>query len=180
MAASRGWFKPARIAGGGLPSPAEPGIANGMDAMLSRLAAGLPAPARRLATVARLTVLAQFLRFGTVGVGGFLVDTATVYALRRPLGLYGAGAIAYLVAASANWALNRAWTFRAAPRHRAHRQWLRFLAVNAAGFVLNRGAYAALIAGFALAREAPVLAVAAGAVAGMGLNFTLSRRIVFR
>ncbi len=151
-----------------------------MDAMLSRLAAGLPAPARRLATVARLTLLAQFLRFGAVGVGGFLVDTATVYALRYPLGLYGAGAVAYVVAASTNWALNRAWTFRAAPRHRAHRQWLRFLGVNAAGFVLNRGTYAALIAGSALAREAPVLAVAAGAVAGMGLNFTLSRRIVFR
>lgn len=56
---------------------------------------------------AKLPVLAQFLRFGTVGVAGFLVDTATVYATRGALGLYGAGMVAYLTAATANWLLNR-------------------------------------------------------------------------
>ena len=60
----------------------------------------------------QIVVLAQFLRFGTVGAAGFLVDTATVYATRGALGLYGAGAIAYLTAATANWLFNRLWTFR--------------------------------------------------------------------
>lgn len=127
---------------------------------------------------------AEFLRFGTVGVGGFCVDVACVYALRGALGLYGAGMVAYFVAASANWALNRVWTFRgraggAAPS-RAHIQWLRFLAVNLVGFALNRGVYSLLVATEPLARAQPIIAVAAGAGAGFLVNFFLSRTLVFR
>ena len=70
-----------------------------MHAMLLRLATQLPPPARQFATPARIATLVQFLMFGTVGIVGFLVDTATVYALRRSLGLYVAGMVAYLVAA---------------------------------------------------------------------------------
>ena len=151
-----------------------------MDALLTRLVAGLPMPARRFAHAARIALLAQFLRFGAVGVGGFCVDTATVYALRYQLGLYGAGMAGYVVAASANWALNRAWTFRSRNRGIAHRQWALFLATNTLGLVLNRGTYAALIAASTLCVRYPVLAIAAGAVAGMFVNFTLARQVVFR
>ncbi len=122
---------------------------------------------------------AQFLRFGMVGAVGFLFDTATVYALRVPLGLYGAGIAAYLVAASVNWALNRTWTFRGRGKGRASRQWARYMITNVAGFVLNRGTYAALVTVVPLCAAQPVLAVAAGAVAGMGVNFALSRSVVF-
>ncbi|MEO8714750.1 MAG: GtrA family protein [Acetobacteraceae bacterium] len=128
----------------------------------------------------RTQVAAQFLRFGVVGVIGFLIDTATVYALRGPLGLHGAGVAAYLVAASANWAMNRAWTFRGQGGGPAHRQWGRYMVANLAGFVLNRGTYSGLVTVSALCAAQPVLAVAAGAVAGMGVNFALSRRVVFR
>ncbi len=139
------------------------------------------APPRQalLATLFAPALVAQFLRFGTVGAIGFVIDTGTVYALRRSLGLYGAGMVSYLVAASANWALNRAWTFRGQGSGPAHRQWARFLAANLVGFVLNRGAYAAMIAFVPLAASQPVFATAAGAVAGMFVNFALSRRLVF-
>ncbi len=122
----------------------------------------------------------EFFRFGAVGALGFVVDTATVYALAGALGLYGAGAIAYLVAASTNWALNRIWTFRHRRADGLLRQWARFLVTNTAGFVVNRGVYAALIAFSPLVHAHPVLAVAAGAIAGMGLNFFAARRFVFR
>ncbi len=116
-----------------------------------------------------------------MGAVGFLFDTATVYAARPLVGIYGAGALAYCVAATVNWALNRAWTFRGARDGRAlHRQWALFLAANLAGFVLNRGTFAVLVALVPLCARQPVLAVAAGAVAGMGLNFALSRAVVFR
>jgi putative flippase GtrA len=151
-----------------------------MHSLLLRLAAQLPAPARRLATDARLRVLVQFLMFGTVGVIGFLADTATVYALRHSLGLYGAGALAYGVAASVTWLLNRLWTFRGQGSGRAHRQWARFMLVNSAGFVLNRGAYAALVTFVPFCADQPVYAVGAGAIVGMFLNFRLSRTMVFR
>jgi putative flippase GtrA len=151
-----------------------------MHSLLLRLAAQLPAPARRLATDIRLRVLVQFLMFGTVGVIGFLADTATVYALRHSLGLYGAGALAYGVAASVTWLLNRLWTFRGQGSGRAHRQWARFMLVNSAGFVLNRGAYAALVTFVPFCADQPVYAVGAGAIVGMFLNFRLSRTMVFR
>jgi len=126
------------------------------------------------------TTAAQFMKFGTVGTLGFLADTAVVYALRGSIGLYAAGMVSYVVVASGNWALNRVWTFRGLGSGPAHRQWVRFLVVNLLGLVLNRGTYVALIATVPLCVQAPVLAVAAGGLAGMLVNFTLSRRMVFR
>jgi putative flippase GtrA len=151
-----------------------------MQALLLRLATQLPPPARQLATEARIHTLVQFAMFGVVGVAGFVVDTATVYALRHRLGLYGAGAVSYCTAATVTWLLNRVWTFRGKGSGPAHRQWARFLLANLAGFVLNRGTYAALVTFVALCAEEPVYAVGAGAIVGMFLNFSLSRTMVFR
>jgi putative flippase GtrA len=129
---------------------------------------------------AHLIVATQFIRFGVVGVSGFLVDTATVYGLRHALGLYGAGMVAYVTAASSNWLLNRVWTFRGHGSGSARRQWARFMVTNLGGFVLNRGTYAALVTFLPIAARQPVIAIAAGAVAGLFVNFTLSRRLVYR
>jgi putative flippase GtrA len=128
----------------------------------------------------RIVLAKQFIRFGIVGGIGFVLDTATVYALRHPLGLYGAGLVAYVVAASGNWLLNRIWTFRGQGSAPVHRQWAMFMIANLAGFVLNRGTYAVLVTVVAAAAEQPVIATAAGAVAGLLVNFNLSRRLVFR
>lgn len=127
-------------------------------------------------------LLGQFLRFGVVGVFGWVIDTAVVYLLRGSLGLYGAGLVSFLVAASANWMLHRVWTFRGHGTRvvRMHRQWAAFLAAMTLGFVLNRGAYAALVTFSAVCARNPFLATAAGAVAGLGLNFATSRQWVFR
>ena len=122
----------------------------------------------------------QFLRFGTVGMAGFVVDVACVYLLRGWTGLVWAGLLAYLAAATTTWALNRAWTFRDSARGPLLRQWLMFLGANGVGFVLNRGTYLALITLVPLCAQQPVFAIAAGVLAGMFANFTLSRRLVFR
>ena len=122
----------------------------------------------------------QFLRFGVVGTVGVVIDTATVYATRGALGLYGAGIAGYVTAATGNWLLNRIWTFRGQGSGPAHRQWAMFMLANLGGFVLNRGTYALLVTFMAEAANQPVIAVAAGAIAGLLVNFTLSRRLVFR
>ena len=122
----------------------------------------------------------EFLKFGVVGAIGFVFDTATVYGLRSSVGIYAAGFLAYGVAATVTWGLNRAWTFRGLGAGPAHRQWATFLAANLLGFLLNRGTFVALVALVPLCAAQPVLAVAAGAGAGMFLNFALSRNYVFR
>jgi putative flippase GtrA len=134
----------------------------------------------RTLTTERLALLRQFLRFGTVGAGGFVVDTTTVYSMRAWIGLYGAGALAYVTAATFNWAANRIWTFRGRGGGAAHRQWALFLATNALGFVLNRGTYFILITISAFCYGHPIVAILAGTAMGMFLNFHLSRTVVFR
>ena len=130
-------------------------------------------------------VLAQFLRFGVVGVAGFLVDAGVLLGLLAlGLGPYSGRVASYLAAATTTWALNRAWTFRSRNEvghdgSGAARQWARFLVVNLVGFAMNYGAYALLIATVPLVRAHPVLGVAAGALVGMNGNFILSRRYVF-
>ncbi len=142
--------------------------------------AALRRPLRRHATPERVRVFRQFLKFGVVGVMGFIVDTSVVYALRYRLGLYGAGLVAFLVAVTANWVLNRLWTFRGQGSLKLHQEWARYVLANLGGFVLNRGTYAILVTFVAICAEQPVLAVAGGSIAGMGVNFVLSRRVVFR
>jgi putative flippase GtrA len=131
---------------------------------------------------ARSRLLGEVLRFGTVGVVGFIVDAGVL-----TLGLhFGTGpwlgrVLSYVAAASVTFSLNRAWTFRTADRTRpVAQEWGLFLLVNLIGFACNYGTYAALIAGVPLVREVPVLGVAAGSLAGMAGNFLLSRRYVFR
>jgi putative flippase GtrA len=122
----------------------------------------------------------QFLRFGVVGGVGFGVDTGTVYALHNLIGVYAAGLVSFLLAATGNWALNRIWTFRGHGNGSALRQWALFLAANSAGFVLNRGTFFALVATVAAVRAHLVLGTLAGTLAGMGANFVLSHRVVFQ
>jgi putative flippase GtrA len=66
-------------------------------------------------------LVAQFVKFAAVGVLGFVVNLGTVYLLASRVGLYWAGAAAFLAAASATWLVNRAWTFRDHARTAASR-----------------------------------------------------------
>jgi putative flippase GtrA len=125
---------------------------------------------------------AQFIRFGLVGMIGFAIDTAVLYLCLYGLefGFYSARIVSFVVAATATWALHRVYTFRGAADQRPHRQWARFLAANAAGGLVNYGTYAALILTGPPFTTHPVLAVIAGIIPALFLNFSLSRLVVFR
>ena len=126
-------------------------------------------------------LIGEMFRFGVVGTLGFIIDTATLYvAMSLGAGLYLGRVLSYLTAASVNWALNRAWTFRQAGQTGRRKQWALFLVVNLLGFAINYGTYTLLVSNWPLAAQNPVLGVAAGSLAGMAGNFLLSRRLVFR
>jgi len=133
-----------------------------------------------LLTPQHQAILRQFLRFGSVGFAGFLLDNAIVYGLRHVLGLVAAALLSYLLAATLTWALNRIWTFRGIGSGSMLRQWLAFLTANGVGFVLNRGSFFLLVALSPLCARNPVLPIFAGTLAGMFVNFHLSRRLVFK
>lgn len=124
----------------------------------------------------------QFARFAVVGTIGFAVDASvlTVAVSVTGMGPYLARVLSFGVAATVTWYLNRRYTFstrRASSG--ALSQWSRFVAVNALGACINFAVYAALIASSDIARRFLLLAVAAGSVAGLVSNFTLSRAFVF-
>lgn len=124
--------------------------------------------------------MTQFLRFALVGVIGFVVDASILRLVVAAFGinLYAGRLISFLAAATVTWALNRSFTFR----HKGARaaQWLRFVCANAFGASVNLGTYALMVSTLPLAREYPSIAVACGSLTGMGLNFTLMKRVVFR
>lgn len=141
----------------------------------------LLAPLDYLVTLGvRLGFSESFLRFGLVGALGVVWDTSTVYALRPYTNLYIAGTCGFLVAATMNWLCNRLWTFRSIDHARAHVQWVKFIGANVVGFVFNRGTFFLLIAFVPLVVAHPVLGIVAGVGVGLGFNYTLSKRFVFR
>jgi len=130
----------------------------------------------------RAVAARQFVAFSAVGTIGFMVDATTLYVVMSQLGagLYGGRVISYLAAATSTWALNRRYTFR--PQRSTNRlgEWGRFLAANAVGGLVNYTTYAVLVTIYASVAAQPVIGVAAGSVAGLVVNFTASRYVVFR
>jgi putative flippase GtrA len=136
--------------------------------------------------LSRLGLSENFIRFGIVGVLGFCWDTGTVYALRPFTNLYVAGTCGFLVAATANWVINRLWTYRHRTHAALHVQWARFMTANAIGFVFNRGVFFTLVSKYFsnlaktdIFHAQPVLAIASGSIAGLCFNYFLSKRFVF-
>jgi putative flippase GtrA len=136
-------------------------------------------------SLTRALLASRFLRFGIVGACGFVIDTSIFFVLHDLAGLspYVARAFSILIAMSATWFGNRTLTFRehAATGGRAVlREWLTFAAANAIGNTSNYLTFSALITFASPPFNNRYLALVAGTAVGMVLNFTLSKRIVFR
>lgn len=127
----------------------------------------------------------QFLRFGLVGAGGFIVDTSMLFLMHRVLGLdpYSARAISMFTAMNCTWTGNRLITFRhhaaTSPREIAV-EWSRFIAANAFGALVNYVVYTLVVAFAPAPANSPYFGLVCGVAGGLMLNFTLSKRLVFR
>lgn len=116
-------------------------------------------------------LIAQFTRFGAVGLGGLIIDIALFNLLRATVfhpdeiaeGPIFAKIASTGVAIVANWIGNRFWTFRAHRGRQLWREFIEFLLVLAAALVIA------------------VLLFLLPVVAWLGRNYTITtRRIVLR
>jgi putative flippase GtrA len=122
----------------------------------------------------------EFFRFAATGTGAFLVDSLALLAsLAFGAGFYAGRALSWLAAATFSWRVNRQWTFRTVGTGSALREWGRFLLVNALGGCVNFAIYALLLQRVSGVWTGPVIAVAAGSIAGLSINYFLSRHWVF-
>ncbi len=127
-------------------------------------------------------VAGQFLRYSMVGTVGFVVDSSMLYLAMYGFGLdpYSGRVLSFLVGVTTTWMLNRRFTFPAAPKESPRRQWATFVAFMLLGASLNYATYAAIIYYGPDHPLTPLAGVAAGAIAGLSVNFTTSRLFVFR
>lgn len=127
----------------------------------------------------------QFLRFAIVGAAGFVVDEGVLWLMHRVIGLdpFSARAISIFSAMTFTWWGNRTLTFSAHAAEGAGavvKEWLRFVAANALGALINYGTYASLVKFAPAPLNNAYLATAIGVGIGLIFNFTLSKRFVFR
>jgi putative flippase GtrA len=126
--------------------------------------------------------VSAFLRFALVGAAGFVVNEAALWVALHllHLGKDAAWFFAFVPAVTFTWWGNRTFTFRehASTGARAIlREWMRFVATNSFGALVNLAVYELLIR---FTGTGPLLALACGVLAGMAFNFILSRKFVFR
>jgi putative flippase GtrA len=128
-----------------------------------------------------VTRTTQFVRFAQVGVAGFVVDWSCLsFFLWAGIGFFAGRGLSYFCAATITWALNRLLTFRSTEAALLP-QWAKFLSANAVGGMTNYGVSAVLAVKLPnLIELYPVVAVAAGSLSGLVVNFSVSRRFVFR
>src|SRR5450432_1985058 len=128
------------------------------------------------------TSLRVFATFCIGGVIGFVVDAGVLQVLVVGLAWdrYSGRLISFLTAATMTWLFNRTFTFHGPRRHTLIGEWARYILAMSGGFVCNFAAYSALVYFFNLDRQWLILAVAAGSIAGLGVNFMASRYWVYR
>lgn len=123
------------------------------------------------------------LKFALVGGAGFIVDTTILILLYDFIGfgLLLARTIAFVVAATSNWILNRQFTFNR-DRHSGTKstQWLRFVSSAMISALPNLGIFYLIM--LLLPESLPniIFAMSCGILAGYYCNYRLAKSWVFR
>jgi len=126
-----------------------------------------------------------YMRFAMVGGVGFTVDTGVLAFNTEVLGLHFllARAISIFTAMMFTYLGNRHLTFA---DRRAHggpailREWLTFVAANSFGAVVNYSVSALVVYAMPPPLNSQYVGLVCGVAVGMVLNFTLSKRLVFK
>ncbi len=136
----------------------------------------------KIKELSRNELVVSFVKFGAVGASGFLVDVSFFTLLHSYFGLAGefARGIAYWIAATWNWFMNRSFTFAEAEKVDRAGQWTKYLLMCLVSFFPNWGTFTVLTNGSEFFARNNQLALVAGVAAGMIFNFLGARFIIFR
>lgn len=126
-------------------------------------------------------ILRQLAQFAFAGIVGYLVDTSVLLLMTPQFGPYWGRLASFLVAVLTTWLINRSLTFR----HRrgdgpVHQELALYVLTALGGGGINLASYSLLVYLLDLTTYFLPAAVAVGSLAGMTVNFWLSRRFVFK
>lgn len=123
----------------------------------------------------------ELLRFGIVGVIGMVVDVSVLYlAMASGLGWHTGRICSFLAAVTATWQCNRRYTFTSRREQSLWLEWWRYLAAMSGGGAINFATYSLVTVTFPTLPLLPMVAVAAGSIAGLGVNFIGAKYLVFK
>lgn len=120
--------------------------------------------------------------FAVGGVLGFAIDGGIAQSLVRlaDWNVYSARVVSFLAAATFTWWWSRHQTFADRESGRDQRsEWLHWMGLMLVGAAINNGTYVLAIYLFPVLHAWPIVAVAAGSVAGAAANFVLARALLF-
>jgi len=123
----------------------------------------------------------KLVRFGTVGVIGFIIDAGILLLAVEIFHLSPllARIVSFLIAATVTYALNQQFTFQLGDKFSLGR-WLSYLATTAIGAFINIGIYRLWVLHMGTTPIELVAGTALGSIAAMFVNFFSSSLLVFR
>lgn len=125
---------------------------------------------------------AEMVSFAVAGVAGLVADVGVLYlALGLGAGYYGGRVLSFLAAVWVTWQINRRYTFKPdAEGGSLWAEWWRYLSAMLGGGAVNYAGYSIAVALLPPHPLLPLVAVAAGSVGGMFVNFISAKFYVFR
>ena len=123
--------------------------------------------------------LGELARFCVVGTIGFIADAGLTLAFTQGIrwAPLPSRALAFLVAATITWWLNRRFTFRYSA---GSSTWLPYVLLTAVGALINVGLYGAWLSVLGSSAVNIVIGVAIGSLGALVFNFLVSRKWIFR
>ena len=119
----------------------------------------------------------SLLRFALVGCVGFVTDAGLTLQLHAlGLGEAPARVLAFLVAATVTWWLNRRFTFQV---QAGASSWLRYVVITSVGAAINIACYLGVVHVLGTQPLDLLAGVAVGSVVAMAFNYWVSHRWVF-
>jgi putative flippase GtrA len=120
----------------------------------------------------------RILRFGVVGLGGFLVDAAVLAIMVHGLGAnpYAGRAVSVPIAIVFTFVCNRHWSFASLGRPALAAAFASYVSTQGAGLLCNLGVYSVAL----LVMPNPLGALAAASATAMFVNYFGARFWAFR
>ena len=122
----------------------------------------------------------RFRRFVSVGAAGFLVEAILLQSLVSLADMHAFPAllIAFGVAVTLTWLLNRSYTFKVDKPHNFV-EWVKYTAVNSAGGIIHLAVYGALVYYSPLLQQYPLIPLVISSAVAAVFNYSMSSSLVF-
>ena len=118
--------------------------------------------------------------FALSGVAGFLADYITTFLISLIVSPYIARIPAFIAATLTTWQINRKYTFKGKTRYDSDlKEYAHYLGLMIFGLVANYIAFAIAYSQLGAYTFGLITSIAIGSLAGMLINFVLSKRFIY-